>query len=140
MLAVFKTFSKASLSAFLATIIDFGTLTFWVEVIHGFYPIGVALGAFAGTVVNFLVNRYWAFQATNAPIQKQALRYLLVSAGSLSLNTAGVYAVTELTGLFYLKSKLLVSLAVALFFNYPLHRYFVYSKKEESKHDQSISA
>ncbi len=135
-----KTFSKAGVSAIAATVVDFGTLTVWVEVFHGFYPYGVALGAFLGAVTNFLINRYWAFDARHAPIHHQALRYVLVSVGSLALNTGGVYAVTELTGLFYLKSKILVAIAVALFFNYPLQRYFVYSKGIiNGKRDQPVT-
>ena len=135
-----KTFSKAGVSALVATVVDFGTLTAWVEWFHGFYPFGVAMGAFLGACNNFLLNRYWAFEAKDSPIHTQAFKYILVSVGSLILNTLGVYALTEYAGLFYLKSKILTALFVALFFNYPLQRYFVYLKgTSHGKLDQSVT-
>jgi putative flippase GtrA len=123
-----ETFSKATVAAIGATVVDFGTLTIWVEVLHQFYPIGVALGAAFGAVTNFLLNRHWAFDAARVPVGIQALKYAVVSAGSLLLNTGGVYLVTEKLHLFYLFSKIGVALVVALLFNYPLQRFFVYRK------------
>ena len=125
----FKTFFKASAAALFATVVDFGTLTVWVELLHGFYPIGVALGAGLGAVTNFTANRYWAFDAAHHPMGRQVVRYVIVSAGSLLLNTGGVYLFTERFHLFYLVSKVLVAILIGFFFNYPLQRYFVYPKE-----------
>ena len=121
-----KTFSRAQISAFAATIADFGTLTLFVEVLHGFYPYGVALGAFMGAITNFIINRHWAFEAHEKPLPGQILRYAMVSSGSLLLNTFGVYLVTERFGLYYLASKVIIAFSVGIFFNYPLQRHFVY--------------
>ena len=121
-----KTFSKASIAALIATVADFGTLTFTVELLHIFYPYGVAMGAFMGAITNFFVNRHWSFEAAHHPLPKQLLKYAIVSGGSLCLNTYGVYLVTENFGIHYLISKIIVALCVGFFFNYPLHRYFVY--------------
>ena len=127
-----KTLFRAIVSALISTVVDFGSLSFYVEVLHGFYPVGVALGAFLGAVTNFLINRYWSFEGAHRdPVQGQMWRYLVVSAGSLALNTLGVYAVTEGFGLFYMKSKVVVALAVGLGFNYPLQKYSVYRMSGE---------
>jgi putative flippase GtrA len=122
------TFSKAAIAALAATVVDFGTLTIWVEVLHQFYPIGVALGAAFGAITNFSLNRHWAFDAAHAPVGKQAVRYGIVSLGSLCLNTGGVWLVTEKLHLFYMISKIVVALMVGFLFNYPLQRRFVYPK------------
>ncbi len=122
------TFSKAQISALAATAIDFGSLTVWVEVLKGFYPIGVGIGAAAGAMTNFFLNRHWSFQAAEGRLSHQMVKYAGVSVGSLLLNMAGVYLLTEWFGLFYLVSKILTAVAVGVFYNYPLHRYFVYSK------------
>src|SRR5689334_7100865 len=119
-------FSKAQVAALAATVADFGTLTLWTEVLKGFYGAGVALGAASGAIVNFFLNRHWSFRATHQKVHTQMLRYALVSAGSLLLNTFGVVFVTEKFGVHYLISKIIVSLSVGFFYNYPLHRYFVY--------------
>ena len=127
----FITFSKATVAAIAATVVDFGTLVFWVQRLHQFYPIGVALGAGFGAITNFILNRHWAFNAAHAPVGTQAAKYTMVTVGSLLLNTGGVYWVTETFHLYYLFSKIGVAILVGLFFNYPLHRHFVYPKQEE---------
>jgi putative flippase GtrA len=74
------------------------------------------------------LNRHWAFDAAKVPVGHQAVKYTIVSAGSLTLNTGGVWLVTEKMHLFYMYSKIGVALVVALGFNYPLQRFFVYRK------------
>jgi putative flippase GtrA len=121
-----KRFSKAQVSALVATGVDFGTLLLLVEKIHLAYPYGVALGALAGAITNFQMNRHWSFQAASGSVKKQAFRYALVSAGSLVLNTLGVMLWTEFFQVHYVHSKILTSILVGILFNYPLHRDFVY--------------
>jgi hypothetical protein len=58
----------------------------------------------------------------------QALRYAAVSAGSLTLNSAGVYLLTEDFGIYYALSKLITAILVGLLFNFPLHRRFVFRR------------
>lgn len=126
---MWKTFSRAQIAALIATVVDFGSLTLWVEVFHEFYAYGVAIGALMGAIANFLLNRYWSFQAGADPMVRQAGKYILVSAGSLVLNTIGVYLLTERMGLFYLYSKIAIAVFVGVFYNYPLHHFFVYHPK-----------
>ncbi len=126
-----KRFSKAQVSALAATVVDFGTLVFLVELLHAAYPFGVATGAFAGAITNFFLNRHWSFQAVGSPLRGQALRYVLVSAGSLVLNTLGVIFWTEALQLHYVQSKVLTAVLVGVLFNYPLHRDFVYRSKKK---------
>ena len=123
-----KLLVRSQISAFIAGVVDFGTLIACVERFHFFYPIGVALGAFLGAVTNFLINRHWSFEAAHRPVGTQARRYALISTGSLLLNTGGVYFVHEVLGPNYIFSKVFIAIAVALFYNYPLHRNYVYSE------------
>jgi len=55
-------------------------------------------------------------------------RYTAVSAGSLVLNSAGVYLLTEDFGIYYAVSKLITAILVGLLFNFPLHRRFVFRR------------
>jgi putative flippase GtrA len=130
---MWKSFSRAQIASLAATVIDFGTLTLWVEVLHHFYPYGVALGALMGAITNFLINRYWSFEAGADPMVRQAGKYALVSAGSLILNTIGVYLLTERLGIYYLYSKIAIAFSIGIFYNYPLHRFFVYHKESPEK-------
>jgi putative flippase GtrA len=125
------------MTAFMAGLIDFLVMTLWTEAwlnssaIHGFFHLhaattGTALGAMVGAVTNFLLNRHWAFRAKHLPLQGQALRYGIVSGLSLGLNVTGVYFLSEKAHWFYLAARFFTAVMVAVFFNYPLHRYFVF--------------
>lgn len=125
-----RTFSKAQVSAGVATAADYGVIFFAAEVLHVWYVAAVALGALIGAVTNFVMNRRWSFKGgfdhQLSRWHGQAYRYALVSAGSLLLNTGGVWLVTEGLKLHYAISVFAVSITVGVLFNYPLHRNYVF--------------
>jgi len=122
-----KSFSRAQVASFVATAADFGFLVLLVEKAGVWYVTATALAALLGAVINFTMNRRWSFQASTEALNRQALRYAMVSGGSLILNSAGVYAFTEGSGISYIASSVLTSILVGVFFNFPLQRYFVFS-------------
>lgn len=124
--SIFKTFSKAQAASLAATAVDYGTTAGLVELAGVWYVIATAIGASLGAVTNFLINRHWSFRAAHVALHGQALRYFLVSAGSLGLNTLLVYAFTDRLGFKYMISKIVASLCVGIFYNFPLHRWFVF--------------
>src|SRR3954453_12485073 len=87
-----RRFTRSQISSAVATGVDFGLLFLLVEYFHVWYVLATALGALAGAITNFVVNRHWSFEAADAAWHPQAFRYVIVSAGSLALNTWGVYA------------------------------------------------
>lgn len=119
-------FGRAQLASIAATVVDFGTLFFATEILGVYYVISTGLGAFLGAITNFIVNRFWSFEATHVSMGPQAFRYGMVSLGSLGLNMLGVYAFTEHLGLKYGFSKVITALLVGLLFNFPLHRRYVF--------------
>jgi putative flippase GtrA len=122
------TFFRAQLSSIAASVVDFGVLIFCVEVLHVWYVAATALGAFCGAVTNFLLGRYWSFEAAEKPLRSQVWRYALVALGSLLLNSAGVYLITEKLHLVYWLSKVITALLVGICFNFTLQRSFVFRK------------
>jgi putative flippase GtrA len=121
-----KSFTRAQVASVAATAVDFGLLFFLTEFLHVWYVISVAVGAAAGAVTNFLINRHWSFEATHGHWKGQAVRYAVVSAGSMLLNTGGTWAVTEWGHIPYGFSVVAVSIAVGFAYNYPLQRKFVF--------------
>ena len=97
-----------------------------VELAGVWYGVATPIGAVTGAVTNFLLGRLWSFQATHMTWGPQAKRYALIAVGSLLVNSGGVILVTEKIGLQYAVSKLVVSFLVVVFFNFPLHRYYVF--------------
>jgi len=117
---------RSQLASFAATIADFGTLLLLVEWVGIWYVAATALGALCGAILNFTINRFWSFEATQHKWEKQAWKYALVSTGSLLLNTLGVWALTESTSLRYSTSKIIVALTVGFVYNFPLFRWWVF--------------
>ncbi len=121
-----KALGRSQVSSIVASALDFGVYFGATELLGVWYVFSAGLGAFCGAVTNFLLNRNWSFEADGARWKPQALRYALVSSGSLGLNMLGVFVFTDLLGLQYGASKVVTSLAVGLFFNFPLHRRYVF--------------
>jgi putative flippase GtrA len=121
-----RSFSRSQIASGVATAVDFGLIFGLTEIFKVWYVISVAIGAAAGALTNFLMNRHWSFEATHRAWHGQAVRYAVVSAGSLALNTAGTWAMTEFGHLHYGISVAIVSIAVGFLYNYPLQRWFVF--------------
>lgn len=124
-----KEFIKSQVAAFVSTCIDYLTVIGLTEVIGLWYVYSNIVGASLGAITNFFLGRKWTFKAENQPLSKQAGRYALVSAGSLGLNTFGLFALTEWTNLHYVLSKIIIGIIVAGGFNYVLQKHFVFRKE-----------
>ena len=119
-------FGRSQLAAIAATIVDFGSLVLFVEMFKVWYVAAAAVAAFLGAITNFFINRHWSFEAAHHKIHHQGFKYALVSGGSLLLNSAGVYLFTDHLHLHYTLSKVITALVIGVFYNFPMHRYFVF--------------
>lgn len=132
--------TRSTCTALVATIVDFAVLMSSVELLNFHYTIGTALGAALGATTNFLSNRYWAFPSHNEWIFYQAFKYVVVSCCSLVLNVCFVFCFTEWMHWNYLISKFATSILVAIAWNYPLHKYFVFKTKKGRRPTASKNA
>lgn len=121
-------FLKYQVAAIAATAVDFIVLIVLTEAFHVWYVYSTALGALAGALANFNLCRYWAFTKSKNKFVNQVYKYILVSSGSLLLNTFLVYILTDFGHINYTISKVLTSILVAVFYNYTLQKYFVFKK------------
>ena len=126
-----RTFGRSQITAMAATAADYSTMVALVELAGFDYRVAVAAGALAGAVLNFCANRAWAF-GSEAPTIASMIRYALVSGGSLGLNVACVWLVTEGTGVPYYLTKIAVAVVIGLGWNYPLHKYWVFPAARHS--------
>jgi len=122
------TFSRSALTSLFTTALDFGTLTGLVELAGVNYVLATWLGTVVGSLSNFTINRLWAFDARDRPPAGQFGRFLLVQAAASLLHTGGVWFFTDLVGLPYQASKLIISVLVYLGWNYPMNRWFVFRR------------
>jgi putative flippase GtrA len=123
----FQQLLRHQVGSVIATIIDFLTMIAWVELGHGSPVAGTALGASCGAATNFLLGRRWIFKVEGPSAFRQALRYALVAAGSLALNSLGQELLLRHLGMTsYVLTRAGVAVTVAMSWNYPLHRFFVF--------------
>lgn len=119
-------FAKAQIASFVASFVDYGLTIFCVELFGFWYLAGSTTGTITGGLVNFSLGRHWVFRGGEHERHVQLFRYLLVWTGYLFLTTAGVYLLTHWGGFNYLISKASVSLFLAVAYNYPLQKRFVF--------------
>lgn len=135
----FLIFLKAQFSAQIATIADFLVTILLVKLFDVYYVYATLAGAIYGGVLNCIINYKWTFKSKEKKTHV-AVKYLIVWGCSVWLNTWGTYSLTEALGEiawvrdtlslyfgdFFIIPKIIVSLIVALFWNYNMQRVFVY--------------
>ena len=121
---------RSQLASLTATIVDFSSLIFLVEIAGVWYVAATAMAALFGAVVNFMLGRHWTFKAADQAVRGQIFRYAVIAALSLILNSLGVYLLTDHLGIYYLISKAISAFLVAVLFNFPLHRHFVFRRQK----------
>jgi putative flippase GtrA len=79
------------------------------------------------------MGRHFTYRAVEDSARAQAWRYALVSGASLGLNTVGEYLFFRVLGLQYMLARIVTSLIVSNGWNYPMHRFFVFSARSTSR-------
>ncbi|WP_242917856.1 GtrA family protein [Pontibacter liquoris] len=120
------TFLKAQAASLLASFVDFLVTILAVEYFGFWYLAGTVIGTISGGVTHFSLGRTWVFNASGRTMPTQAFKYLMVWNGSLLLNATGVFAVTHYSGVNYMYSKAFTSLFVGFFYNYIIHKRYVF--------------
>jgi putative flippase GtrA len=120
------TFAKAQIASLAASIVDYWCTVIGVELVGLWYVWASALGTIIGGITNFSLGRNWVFRQKERARHRQMIKYLVVWMGYLLLTTCGVFLLTHYTHLNYIFSKVSVSLVMAVSYNYPLQKKFVF--------------
>ena len=142
--SLIRQFAKAQVSAVIATFVDF-SLTALLFMLWTDNPaLCTFIGAFCGGVVNFLLNYRWTFDVSSASVRRVIIRYSLIWLGSVAINTYGTtalywamvhYLAFPTTALTLTIAKMVVAVAVAIFWNFLLQKYFVFRPSKPAAHD-----
>ncbi len=128
------TFSKAQVSSGVGGVVDYFTMILFTEVFHIHYTISIAIGGVVGAIVNFSINKFWAFRSKTHPykltFRKQLSRFILVVVNSILLKMSGTYLLTTFLKIDYKISRIITDLLVSIVFNYILQRYWVFKIKQ----------
>jgi len=125
-------FSKAQVSSGVGGVVDYLTMILFTEVFHLHYTISIAIGGVVGAIVNFSINKSWAFRSKVYPYEhsfrKQLIRFILVAVNSILLKMSGTYLLTTFLKIDYKISRIIADLIVSVVFNYMLQRYWVFKR------------
>ncbi len=124
-----KLFLKAQVSAFSGGLTDYGLMILLTELLHIHFTISIIISGTVGGIVNFCINRFWAFKSTggyHSSANNQFIRFFMVVLGSISLKSAGTYLLHSNLNIDYKIGRLLIDSVVSYGFNYPLMKYWVF--------------
>jgi putative flippase GtrA len=91
------------------------------------YLIAAIAGFIAGTSTNYLISKYMVFQGEPQSRSVEVFLVFLISGIGLLWLELGLYLLTDIYGMHYLLSKLVMT-AVVFLWNFFARKFFMYSK------------
>jgi putative flippase GtrA len=128
-----KLFLKAQVSAFSGGVTDYGLMILLTEWLHIYFAFSILISGTLGGIVNFCINRYWAFKTDDGYCSSksgQLIRFFTVVLGSISLKSGGTYLLHQSLNVDYKLGRLLIDSIVSYGFNYPLMKYWVFKTNQ----------
>jgi len=108
----FVVFMKYSIVGVTGTILDVGSLYFFVEMMHIPMLFAVAMSFVLAVVNNYLLNRVWTFRSSHPNVRKQFIKFFIVSLIGLALTELCMAVFVYLLDLWYILAKLATSVVV----------------------------
>jgi putative flippase GtrA len=107
---------------------DFAFVALLVSGLKVSPPLATLFGCILGGIVNFSINRSWAFTSTG-PVSRMMRRYVLVSSASALWNAGLVAAMLLIPRMPYQVAWWLTRGIVYFGWNYPMHKRYVFSHR-----------
>ncbi len=125
-----KTFFRANIASLSASFCDYLVTIILVNFLRADPLLAGITGTVVGGIVNFLIGRYWVFKASNMAINLQGKRYFITWLGNLILNSFGLFVLIKMCTVQYMLAKMIVSIIVAVAYNYPIQKRYVFKITE----------
>jgi putative flippase GtrA len=125
-----KLFIKANIASVISSLCDFLITIVITEFFH-YDPFWASItGTISGGIINFIIGRYWVFEVFHLNIYHQSRKYLIIWSGNLFLNALGMYVLLHHAALNYVVAKVITAVIVAVGYNYPLQKKYVFKNNE----------
>jgi len=121
-------FFKANIASVIASLFDYAVTIALVYFFDTNIVLAGVTGNVCGGILNFMIARYWAFAATQNSTISQGYKYAAVWTGNLILNALGLYFLNSYGLMHYAFAKMITALVVAVAYNYPLQKNYVFRK------------
>ncbi len=96
---------RSLLASSVGTAVDYALLTTSVLIFGVRTVLGAVLGTTTGALINFFLNRRFAFAAHRTPVGPQLLRYVIVIAALLAVHAVSLAALRDRAGVPLLAAK-----------------------------------
>jgi putative flippase GtrA len=148
----FFMFMRAQFTSNISGLTDILASFLLVNLFGIYYVTATFLANVFGGMMSCFLNYRWTFKAKGINAFSVALKFLLVWIVSINLNTFGTMWFTEFVMQYipvtiwppnivenvFMAPRLIVSIAVGLLWNYPMHRDFVYKDRNLRKYLKKV--
>ena len=125
-----KLFIKANIASLISSLCDF-LITIVIKEFFGYDPFWASItGTISGGIINFMIGRYWVFQVHHLDFFHQSKKYFIIWSGNLLLNALAMYVLLNYTDLNYIVAKIITAVIIAVGYNYPLQKKYVFKNNE----------
>ena len=107
--------------------VDYGVYFLLSYIMGVQYLVAALAGFLMGTATNYLISKYMVFQGEPKSRTFEVLLVFLISGVGLLWLELGLYALTEIYGIHYLLSKLIMT-GVVFLWNFFARKLFMYSR------------
>ena len=107
--------------------VDYGCYFLLSYVFAVQYLVAAFVGFVAGTTTNYLISKYMVFQGESKSRASEVFLVFLISGVGLLWLELGLYVLTDIYGVHYLVSKLIMT-GVVFLWNFFARKFFMYSK------------
>jgi putative flippase GtrA len=91
------------------------------------YLVAAFVGFMVGTTTNYLISKYMVFQGEPKSRTSEVFLVFLISGVGLLWLELGLYVLTDIYGVHYLVSKLIMT-GIVFLWNFFARKFFMYSK------------
>ena len=128
---LFPFLSKGIVASFIAYSVDFALLAFLTEVAGIHYQFSACISFYVGTNVTYILSVAWIFP--HRSVKNKIIEYLIffaVGTVGVGLNALLLWFFTEVTGIYYLLSKIISGSSV-FFWNFYARKHILFRQKQK---------
>jgi len=122
-----KTFLKSIVVGGISTIFDLIFLFVFKHYLGWHYMISVNIAFVMAIIVNFLLQKYWAFESAGTlSTYIQFIRFSGLSGFNLLVNAGFMYVLVSYLGVWYLSGQI-IAVAILAIFNFLVYNFFIFN-------------
>ncbi len=137
-------FVKAQFSAFLGATSDYLIMILLTEFLGVYYMVSITIGCVVGSVINFSINKLWAFRSKDLAYRRsliqQLWRFGFVVVSGILLKLSGTWLITTFVfenESYYWISRLIADGIVSACYTFTMQHYWVFAKNTTEYDDES---